>query len=287
MAPIILLALAAGAGYFVLKGGSKDGSGAATPATPTTPATTPATPATTATSTWAVPSDLMAKEAAAVAAGDPIAMRKVAAELRKLGNPDAVKAAESLEAAAAVIEAGQAAAKPTSSTVPVPSTPVIVATSPSLPQIATPTVTLPTPVVTVPTAALPAPVPQAPASPRRNAADALVRYLSTDPAYKTHDSQLESLMGSYVSTLGQSPTGGNLMYGPGTAKTLAEPESGGHTPPTPRYWPAGYAKYTAAIKNYEAWLRDKAAQDPARAAEWNSALSHARDYYPSGSKTGK
>jgi hypothetical protein len=287
MAPIILLALAAGAGYFVLKGGSKDGSGAATPATPPTTAT-PATPPTTATtSTWAVPSDLMTEEAAAVAAGDSVAMRKVAAKLRKLGTPEAVKAAESLEAAAAVIEAGQAtatAALPTS-VVAVPTMAEAGQAADALPTQAADA--LPIPVVAVPTEALPVPVPQAPASPRRNAADALARYLSSDPAYKTHDSQLESLMGSYVSTLGQSPTGGNLMYGPGTAKTLAEPESGSHTPPTPRYWPAGYAKYTAAIKNYEAWLRDKAAQDPARAAEWNSALSHARDYYPSGSKTGK
>lgn len=133
------------------------------------------------------------------------------------------------------------------------------------------------------TPALPKPKKAKKLSARRLAADALVRELGARrPPYGQEN---RALTAAYQDTLGVT---GDGKYGPGTAKTLAEPASGAHVPPPPRTWPAGVTgtmpKYISAANDYDKWLMAQKSADKARAGEWQAAYLHARDFWPSGSR---
>lgn len=214
---------------------------------------------------------------------NPAEMRALATKLRAAGFNDA---AASLEKAAADVEAANAR--------PVPQpvyTPVQVAPQPAyqtpaaLPQYAPlpaqlPTISVPTPtsppmVVTVPVPPPPAlPVPTVGLTPRRAAADALVRHLQVDaPAKRKEDA---SLVRAYQAAAGRATDG---KYGPGDAKSLADAASGRHVPPPPRYWPK--VGYQAAKTSYDTWLSQQQQADPARTGEWTVAKAQSGRYYPS------
>jgi len=143
---------------------------------------------------------------------------------------------------------------------PQPTTPVVVRQTPEVRQT--------TPVIT------PKATPTVTSTPRRKAADILVRHLAVDNPPKRKENT--ELVKQYQALAGRTTDG---KYGMGDAKSLAEAASGGHVPPPPRYWPK--TTYAKAVKQYEAWLYTKKAEDPARAGEWAAALATARRYYPS------
>ena len=101
-----------------------------------------------------------------------------------------------------------------------------------------------------------------------------MRHLQVDAPAKRRENQ--ALVREYQAAAGRASDG---LYGPGDAKSLADPASGGHVPPPPRYWPK--KTYQSAIQSYEAWLMNQAEQDPPRATEWRLAKADARRYYPS------
>jgi hypothetical protein len=232
------------------------------------------------------PDWLLRSEKAACESASPSAMRAVAAQLRALGF---TSAAVSLEAAAAAAEAAGKtapvatvspgiAATPTQFS-PVTYTPIATAPAPAPAQVVYKVETTTGQVTPVSVQSLPASLPAEPPTKRRQAADALARHLLVEqPAYAREN---QSLVSQYQTLAGQKADG---KYGKGTAMSLAEPASGSHTPPAPRYWPAG--TYAKALREYESFLQGQASDDQARAPEWQAALSHARDYYPSG-KTGR
>ena len=203
-----------------------------------------------------LPPDLLKRMQAVLTTQDPADMRRVAAILRQRGYGEA---ADSLEAAAAVVAN-------------LPGAPSV--TRPVTPKTPLPTPTVVTPRV-LPRAPVPVParVPAPATTARRRAADALVRHLTVAaPAKRKED---KGLVRAYQSTAGLTTDG---LYGPGTAKSLASPESGGHVPPPPRYWPK--RRYGEAARQYESWLALQGINDPAREAEWSAARATARKYYP-------
>lgn len=213
------------------------------------------------------PPRLVTELAAAVERGDTQAMRTIAAQMRAMGFEGQ---AASIEGAAGVLES-QRAARTT-----VRKTPVVVRkTTPVLPPIVKtpPPITFKPKPVSVSTRGLPEPEPMPAPTPRRATADLLVKHLTVDAPPKKKESQ--AVVKAYQKAAGLTDDG---LYGPGSAKSLADPASGSHVPPPPRRWPK--ATYAKAAKAYESWLALKQAQDPARAAEWAEAIKHARDFYP-------
>lgn len=223
----------------------------------------------------------LARIQAAITSQDPAQMRAVAKDLRARGF---IGQALSLENAAAAVEAVEKQQASTPS--------VVVTTPPALPQTATvPTVPMAVPLPTappsvvvtppaLPQATVPTPViPSAPTAPvvtptkRRLAADALVKHLTVNPPGKRKEDK--TLVAIYQKAAGLKDDG---LMGPGTARSLNEPGSGGHVPPAPRRWPSG--TYTQALKDYKTWLLEQKLSDPARAAEWDTAITHAKDFWP-------
>lgn len=103
-----------------------------------------------------------------------------------------------------------------------------------------------------------APIP--PPDPGLIAAKALAVYLAGFTPWKEN----RVTVTEFQKQMGLSKIDGK--YGPETAKALA---SYGIIPPAPYYWPA--VGTNAAISDYRATLREKAASDPPRAAKWLSA----------------
>jgi hypothetical protein len=209
-----------------------------------------------------LPAQVLAGMKVVVERQNPAEMKAYAQKLRQAGY---IVPAQQLEAAAALIEAAQQAQVPTVS-VTTPSTPpsVVVAT----PQLPTPAVTpiqLPPMVVT----------PQAEVvTPRRAAADMLVKHLMVDNPSKGKEDQ--GLVRNYQALAGRSVDG---KYGPGDAKSLYDAASGRHVPPPPRYWPK--SNYAAAKRDYDQWLAAMQTADPARADEFAQARANSGRYYPS------
>lgn len=232
-----------------------------------------------------IPAELAAEVLKVAVSGDPKAMRVLAAKLRALGYPEQ---AASWEEAATIAEAAAKQSKAPPIPRP-PETPVVheepkVDVRPPTPKMPAPKPAskpvpakpLPKPAKKVKTSTPPMKQPAKPTA-RRLAADALVKHLAVDQPGPRKEST--GLISAYQSAIGVKADG---KYGPGTARTLAEPESGEYVPPPPRMWPV--ATYAQAVKDYEAWLLMKKAADGARAAEWQAAYEHARDFWPSQDK---
>ena len=231
--------------------------------------------------------DLVSKLKKAVEEGNVANLRKLADQLDAAGFPmqaaAARAAADDLESS---LKEAKTAAIPPILPTPTAQTPAVittpgVATAPQFTPAAIPQL----PALPAATPALPTPLAQAPLTQRRLAADALVRHLSVDrPGFGKEN---QAIVKAYESALGESPSG---KYGLGLAYSLAEPESGAHVPPPPRYWPASatsiakWGNYIKSAEKFDQWLMSEQMKDQARSAEWQSAYQHARDFWPSGSK---
>lgn len=244
-----------------------------------------------------LPPQLLSQLTAVVTRQNPAEMRAYAQQLRQAGHAEP---AASLEAAAREVElaqaqhaagqkaaaaaAGRAAAAAARGVPAVPAAPaptqIAYQTPPAIPALAGPqpsaiSVPMPTTVPTVATVPIPTlAAPKVPTTPRREAADALVRHLMVDAPSKPNENK--EIVKRYQSLAGRTVDG---KYGPGDARSLATSESGNHIPPPPRYWPR--RTYAKAVEEYEAWLTQKKYSDTQRSAEWSSALAQARKHYPS------
>jgi len=213
-----------------------------------------------------LPAQILAGMQAVVVRQNPAEMRAYAQKLRQGGYTEA---AQSLEAAASLIEAAQKAQVPAAATVTPSSPPNVVVATPQLPA-PVPTVT-PTPIQLPPMVV----TPQAEVvTPRRAAADMLVKHLTVDNPPKGKEDQ--GLVRNYQALAGRSVDG---KYGRGDAMSLYDAASGKHVPPPPRYWPK--SNYAAAKREYDQWLASMQTADPARAGEFAQARANSGRYYPS------
>lgn len=199
-----------------------------------------------------LPEQYLAGMQAVISRGNPAEMRAYAAKLRQAGY---TVAADSLDRAAAITEQALAAQAA--------SPPAVVSTPPAVVSTPVPT---PSPTVVVPEVVV------APKTPRREAADTLVRHLSET----RKPNENKEIVKRYQALAGRSVDG---KYGPGDAKSLAEDASGRHVPPAPRYWPK--STYRQSKQEYDAWLTGKKYSDAARADEWSAALASSGENYPS------
>lgn len=268
---LLLVGGAVAAGIAALVAGAKPASASQQKPSPSPPPTqggpipaqaAPGEP--TVTSPAGVPTELVSKVTAAVAAGDPARMEAVAAELDSAGY--AAQAAALRQAAAAVRQAhATQAGIPTASPAPPSQAP---AAPQSQPRAAPPAVALPTeirlPEVTIP-ATPPATAGPTPSQTRVAKATAMVGSLRG--VKKGQENQ--GLVRSYQTEAGLKVDG---LYGPVTAKSAGIDLDA--PPPNPLYWGSKtttYAQLQTLKKNYKQWLLDEAAShaDPAEANGWN------------------
>lgn len=206
-----------------------------------------------------LPEQYLAGMQAVINRGNPAEMRAYAAKLREAGY---TIAADSLDRAAFITEqaiAAEAAGKKAAAAAAAAAAATASQGAASQSAESQEPIVLPEMVVT-------------PKSPRREAADTLVRHLSE--TRKPNENQ--EIVKRYQALAGRSVDG---KYGPGDAKSLAEDASGRHVPPAPRYWPK--ATYRQAKQEYDAWLTSKKYSDAARSDEWSAALASSGENYPS------